>query len=667
MRAAPTTAPAAQTLPELLAGLGLPGHAALRPGPGFRLELGGRPAELERDPADPACYHLLGAGLTAQVVRQVFAELGVVTQQITLTNTGPAASPPLTALHVVWLPLDVQAAAAPYALSVGGGLTDGFYPPRAYRLDRVSFGQARDWEPPDPSFTRWWIGKRIYRLANDENGWSANPYLPLLLAGWQSAGGPVGLWAGLEWSARWELSFGTPQPDWRFTLWGGPRVKGAVLDPGESLSLPPVHVGVYGAAEQGGNAVRRYLSAAIAPDVEGERPHPVVAYHHWFGIEETLTDALLRQQADRAAELGVEYFEVDAGWYGGSSRNFADGVGNWERVDTAKFPAGLEPFADYVRSKGLRFGLWFEPERARRGSDWLAQHPDWYWDVGNPVNFMLDLTRRDVQDGLIAMLSGWIARLDIRWLRWDNNHPLGPSWDKVDPTGKVQFAYVAGLYRVRRELLERFPNLLIDNCAGGGNRIDFGVLRYAATMVISDHAEDPHICRLMQTGGARVLPANLMNSSFYVAADDPDQAIGPLELVSRMAGCLSLSGHIASWPAEKAALVKRYLAGYRSFRHLLMHDFYALTPYPRSEADWDVVQFVAPHTGEAVVLAYRVRGEVSGLVLPLGHLRPEGRYRVVDPFGLRPAETTPAAVLLSRGLSIVLGHDSAAVYHLLPE
>ena len=227
---------------------------------------------------------------------------------------------------------------------------------------------------------------------------------------------------------------------------------------------------------------------------------------------------------------------MDAGWYGGSERNFADGVGNWERVDEIKFPHGLEPLADYVRSKGLRFGLWFEPERARRGSDWLTQHPDWYWDVGNPVNFMLNLTRPDVQEALIAMLSGWIERLDIRWLRWDHNHPLGQSWDQVDPTGKVQFAYVDGLYRVRRVLLERFPNLLIDNCAGGGNRVDFGTLRYSASMVISDHAEDPHICRLMQTGGARVLPANYMNSSFYVAADDPEQAIGPLELVSRMAG-----------------------------------------------------------------------------------------------------------------------------------
>ena len=666
MRASPVTPSPADTLPDLLARLGQPGHAALLPGPGFLIEATSGPLALERDAANPAHYRLAGTDLTAQVELEVFQNHGVVAQQVTLTNDGHAASPPLRALHALWLPLEAFVQHSPYAMSVGGGLTDGFYPPGAYQVRQVSFGKSRDWEPQNTSFTRWWVSKRTYRLANEEAGWSSNPYLPLLLAGWNVPAGAAGLWAGLEWSARWELAFGTPRYDWRFTLWGGPRVKGLVLEPGETVRLPRVHVGVFGPAADGCNAVRRYVADAVAPDVEGERPHPVVAYHHWFGIEERLNEPLLREQADRAAALGVEYFEVDAGWFGGSETNFADGVGNWERVDTTKFPNGLEPMADYVRSKGMRFGLWFEPERARRGSDWLTQHPDWYWDAGNPVNFMLNLTRRDVQDALIAMLSAWIERLDIRWLRWDHNHPLGQSWDFVDPTGKVQFAYVEGLYRVRRELVERFPNLLIDNCAGGGNRIDFGVLRYAGTMVISDHAEDPHICRLMQTGGARFLPANYMNSSFYVAPTDPEQAIGPLELVSRMAGSLSLSGQISSWSQAKMALVKRYLDGYRTFRHLLMRDFYALAPYPRTDQDWDVAQFVDPNTGEAVVLAYRYRGTLDEQVFPIGHLKTEGRYQVLDPFGDRQIETVPGTVLLSRGLSIVLGADSAAVYHLVP-
>lgn len=150
---------------------------------------------------------------------------------------------------------------------------------------------------------------------------------------------------------------------------------------------------------------------------------------------------------------------------------------------------------------------------------------------------------------------------------------------------------------------------MIDNCASGGLRVDFGTLRRAGTMVISDHAEDPHVCRIMQTGGSRVLPGNYMNSSIYVDGEDPDDAIGPLELISRMAGSLTLSGHIANWSRQQTRRVRKYLDGYRTFRHLLMKDFFALTPYPRSPSDWDVVEFVDPHSAEAVVLAYRMRGD----------------------------------------------------------
>jgi alpha-galactosidase len=448
-------------------------------------------------------------------------------------------------------------------------------------------------------------------------------------------------------------------------------VNGLVLGPGECLRLPSVHVGVFGGVkstyEDGLNAIRRYVAEAVAPEIEGQRPWPAITYHHWFGIEENLTEPLLRRQADRAAELGVEYFEVDAGWYAGAAQSFAEGVGNWERVDELKFPDGLEPFSRYVRSKGMRFGLWFEPERGRRGTDWPRQHPDWYWDSGHPDNLHLDLTRADVQDALVHMLSTWIEKLDIRWLRWDYNQPPGAFWDRVDPTGKVQFAYVEGLYRVREILRTRFPNLNIDTCASGGNRIDFGVLRSSCSMVISDHAEDPHICRLMQTGGARLFPGNYMNSSFYIGPEDGDEAVGPRELISRMAGSMSFSGHIASWSATHTTLVNRYLDGYRSFRHLLMKDFYALTPYPRTEADWDVVEFVDPDEREAVVLAYRVRGEVRTRRVYLRGLDPGKIYQVRYPFSKRKPRKVGGESLIEKGLRITLEQESGVVIHLIPE
>jgi len=635
-------------------------------GSGFRVALSGVETRIEPSGEASGRYRIAGTDLVADVAIECSEPHGVAVQTVSLTNTGPAPNPPIRETDAFHLPLAVTVRHMPWARGFGGGLTDGFYPPRAYRPEAVCFGKARDWVPGCGGFPRWWTGKGVYALSSGPTGRSSNPDLPVLFAGWQAGGAAVGLWAATEWSGRWRMEMGSGG-DWRFAFRGGPTVQGVVLEPGESVRLPRVHVGVFGGGQaQATNSIRRYVAEVLAPDVEGLRPHPLVAYDHWFGIHEDITEELLCRQADRAAELGVEYFVVDAGWYGGATENFADGVGNWERVDEVKFPDGLEPLAEYVRSRGMRFGLWFEPERARRGSDWATQHPDWYWDLGQGPNLHLNLTRRDVQDALIDMLSGWVRRLDIRWLRWDNNHAPGPFFDAVDPTGKVQFAHFEGLYRVLDTLLERHPNLMIDNCAGGGQRIDFGTLSRAGTMVISDHAEDPHVCRIMQTGGARILPGNYMNSSLYVGERDPVDAIGPMELISRMAGSITLSGHIADWPVGQTHRVRRHLDGFRSYRHLLMKDFYALTPYPRAPGDWDVVEFVDPDTGEAVVLGYRVRGGQRTLTVHPRALLPDADYEMADPFSDWHKRAGTGKTLAQRGLRLGLDEEAAVAVHLVP-
>ncbi len=655
-----------ETLSEALARIG-PAEAApfLREGPGFRLELSVEHSA-ERIEGEGTQFRLAGTGLVATVEIELSEELGVAVQTVTLTNEGGEPSPRFREIDALNLPLEVRARDCPRASGFGGGLTDGFYPPRAYRPEEVTFGEARDWAPAAGDFHRWWTGKGVYRIESNEAGRSSVPNLPVMSVGWRTPEAEVGLWAALEWSGRWRLEFGN-NIEWSFVFRGGPRVKDLVLGPGESLRLPRVHVGVYSGGMDGfSNSIRRYVAQALAPDVEGGRPWPYVAYDHWFGIHENVSEEVLRPQVDRAAELGVEYFVIDAGWYPASGDKFWTGVGNWERVAEEKFPNGLEPIAEYVKSKGMRFGIWFEPERAYDGSDWLSRHPEWFLRREGANSGHLNLTKREAQDGLVEMLSGWIERLDIRWLRWDNNQNPGPFWDAADPTGKVQFAYVEGLYRVFDVLRERHPNLMIDNCAGGGRRIDFGTLARAGTMVISDHAEDHHVCRIMQTSGARVLPGNYMNSSLYVGGGDAGRSASPLALLSRMAGAITLNGHIANWTQEETRLVARYLDGFRTYRHLLMKDFAALTRYPRSEAEWDVVEFLDPESTEAVILAYRVRGGTSDLeVFPRG-LSPERTYDVLDPFSSGKPDRVSGAEITENGIRLALGPEAGLARHFVP-
>lgn len=654
-----------ETLRDALARIG-PDELApfLKDAAGFRLDVPGADSTPRPIPGEGTRFRLGETGLVADVEIEFSQELAAAVQSVTITNESPSPCPPIGRLDAFLLPLDVAARDCPRACGFGGGLTDGFYPPRAYRAEQVGFGEAREWTPGG-GFHRWWTGKGRYELESIESGRSSNPNLPVMFVGWGPAPGTLALWAALEWSARWHLTFGS-EMDWRFLFWGGPRVKGLVLEPGETLRLPRVHVGACGGAfDTLSNNIRRYVAEALSPDVEGRRPRPVAAYDHWFGLHEEISEELLLRQVDRAAELGLEYFVVDAGWYPATGEKFWTGVGNWERVDERKLPRGLEPVAERVKAKGMGFGLWFEPERAYRGSDWLTQHPEWFWDLGGNSPH-LNLTRRDAQDGLIEMLSRWISRLDIRWLRWDNNQAPGRFWDAADPTGKVQFAYVEGLYRVLDTLLERHPALMIDNCAGGGNRIDFGTLRRSGTMVISDHAEDHHVCRTMQTAGARLLPGNYMNSSLYVGQGDAGRSAVPLALVSRMAGAVTLNGHIAAWTRKQMRLVKRYIDGFKTYRHLLMRDFYRLTPPPQGEGDWDVVQFSDPQTTEAAVLAYRVRGDRAAMKVAPRELTPGMAYEITDPFSSRAARRASGADLMGRGLRLSLKPESGAVRLLRP-
>ncbi len=174
--------------------------------------------------------------------------------------------------------------------------------------------------------------------------------------------------AGLEWSGLWWMDARCDGECLRLSC--RIPVNGIVLGPGERFDLPAAHYvfsseGLDGAT----NACRRYIGDCVVPAVDGEKLVAAFDYNHWFGIGPDINEHLLRRQADRAADLGVEHFIIDAGWYGGCVEgDFETGVGNWSMVDRTKFP------------HGLKLGLWFEVERAHRQSVWVREHPEWFFE-----------------------------------------------------------------------------------------------------------------------------------------------------------------------------------------------------------------------------------------------------------------------------------------------
>ncbi len=534
-----------------------------------------------------------------------------------------------------------------------GGTTEHHYPPFAYRTHEA---------------TRI---RRPFEIASHDLGRSSNTHLPLLIAvGGEGGDGESprtgeGFVCGLEWSGAWYIRLEEGDDPKTSRLRAGVRIDGIRLAPREELRLPRAHfVRFRGGIDDGRNVCRRYLYENVCARRRGGLMLPPVSYDHSFGIGNDLSDDLLRAQANRARELGVEVFAVDASWFEG---DFPLGVGNWDRVDRAKFPRGLRPFSDYVRSLGMQFGLWFEPERAVEGTSAVEAHPEWY--IPATVRFgrrdyHINLALREAQDYVIETVGGYIESLQLRWSRWDYNIDPRPAWDAVDPTGKIQFAYMEGLYRVLDTLMRLYPDWIVEGCSSGGRRIDMGTMRRAHTFWFSDQSTDPFLCRYMQARANCFLPGHLLNSSVAVPAGAGDDGFDDTTVLSRMLGKLAFDGDVASWSSSLTARMAGWTDVFRRVRPLLVQDFYQLFPIPHTCEDWDAVQFSDYNARRALCFAFApTAGGECALVMK--RLRHEAHYRINRLFHDREEtvfERIAGRTLCSRGFAVRLAPGEGGLW-----
>ncbi|HEY3332153.1 MAG TPA: alpha-galactosidase [Capsulimonadaceae bacterium] len=590
-------------------------------------------------PADAAVVDSPGtSGWTATVAPDVTqqATLTLVGNRcavlsVTLVN-GSGAPGSVVRSRIFDLLLKPQAAAY-HAFRASGGLADGHYPPENYRTQEV-------------------IVETSLVNCTPPGGRSSDRNVPVTMV---AADDGSGVWFSLEWSGMWHHILHTSR-DLSMSVEAKLGFD-ITLAAGESLTLPDVHFGFFdGGFESGTNSVRRYLYDNVCASYLDKPVLPPLSYDHWFGIEHTLSDAGMRKQVDRSVDLGLEFFVVDAGWFVG---DFPHGAGNWQVIDKNKFPNGLKPLADYTRSRGMKFGLWFEPERAERESDWAKRYPEMFIDIGRR-DLHLNLARRDAQDMLIENIGGIIGDVGIEWSRWDYNIDPAPYWEKIDPSQRIQLAYFDGLNRVLDTLMAQYPTWFVENCASGGRRLDIATMRRAHTCWFSDETFSASICRYMQLQAASFLPGHLCNSSVAVPLDGGDKGFDEHSALSRMAGAFSFDGDIASWSPALTATMASCVAAYKRTRHLLVQDFYRLTPTPSGPHDWDVAQFVAHDQSEATVFAFRSSDGPSSLIV-----KPRGladrRFTVTD------ALTGRGVATASGGVEIELAPNSGTLLHIVSD
>ena len=478
-------------------------------------------------------------------------------------------------------------------------------------------------------------------------------------------------YAGLMWSGGWSLT-AARRTNGIEVSWGlGPMTTtvGAT-----SVEGPHVLVGMaQGARPEASAAIKSFIVNSIR---QGQPFTPLVTYNTWFAYGTDIDETTMRAEMDHAAALGAELFVIDAGWYTGADTDnpsdFDQGLGTWE-VDPARFPSGMSALKDYAHGLGMKFGIWVEPERVNRsviGLDGLDESSiataggDYQSSDSGQICLAGAAGRQWVVDHLTALLDA----VQPDYLKWDNN-----LWVNCDRAGHGHgsadgnFAHVTALYQILAALRQRYPNLVIENCSQGGNRLDFGMLRYTDTAWMDDRtAPSVHVRHNIEGLSEMFPPAYLLSFVTNHVGESIENAQDlSLYFRSRMAGILGLCFRGGELSDSDAAGIQREIATYKSARATQSDGSAALLSPQANFSNgpaWDVLQETS---ADGAVLLYAFEnggaGSDSTNVVPKD-LQPGVTYlvRSVDAGALGEAT---GADLMANGIAVLQSPTSAS--HLL--
>ncbi|HTX75606.1 MAG TPA: alpha-galactosidase [Terracidiphilus sp.] len=522
-----------------------------------------------------------------------------------------------------------QAAAAQFALPRGH-----------YTLNYLTGRWAGEFNLTQETLTP---GARVIESRRGSTGHQANPWFAIQAGAPDEDHGDV--WFGaLGWSGSWRITVEQDQLDAvRVTGGFNPFDFGYVLHPGESLETPVFYAGYSGHGLGGASNVLFHFELHNILPREGKRagatprPRPVL-YNSWEATEFNVNEAGQMALAEKAAQLGVDRFVMDDGWFG-QRHNDTAGLGDWY-VNKEKFPHGLKPLIDKVHSLGMDFGLWVEPEMVNPNSDLYRQHPDWVLNFpGRPRSeqrnqLVLNLARQDVHNYVLGFLDKLLSDNDIAFLKWDYNRNWSePGWDQLPPAEqkKVYVAFTRNLYSILAELRRRHPNVEIESCSGGGGRVDLGILRYADEAWTSDNT-DPFDRLTIQDGFTyaytpQIMMAWVTDSPHWLNHRSTSLAY---RFLSSMQGSLGVGADISKWTPDEMALAKRLIAAYHEVQPTIVQGTLYRLISPRNGSEFSATQTVNEAKSQSVVFAF-LHSTQEGRGFPLLKLKgldPEAQYTI---------------------------------------
>ncbi len=363
-----------------------------------------------------------------------------------------------------------------------------------------------------------------------------------------------------------------------------------------------------------------------------DAPRPVLL-NSWEAAYFTFDGQTILKLAKSTAALGIDMIVMDDGWFG-KREDDNSGLGDWQ-VNEKKLGCTLRELIDKVNSEGVKFGIWIEPEMVSEDSELYRKHPDWALRIPGrePVRgrnqLVLDFTRKDVRDYIFEQICGILDQGKIEYVKWDMNRSIVDVFSGETAQGKVTYQYVLGVYEFLERLLQRYPDILLEGCSGGGGRFDAGMLYYTPQIWCSDNTDALDRLRI-QYGTSFFYPASTVCS--HVSAVPNHQTGRSVSLHTRgvvaMAGAFGYELDPEKLTEEEKASVREQIRKYKGWEALIRRgSYYRLSdPFAAAYTAW---MFVSKDRSRALlsVVMLEMHGNMTVSYVKLKGLDDTSVYR----------------------------------------
>lgn len=386
-----------------------------------------------------------------------------------------------------------------------------------------------------------------------------------------------------------------------------------------------------------GQASRNFHDWARNHQLKAGSETRMTLLNNWEATYFNFNEEKLLGLIDEAVKLGVDLFLLDDGWFGNKypRNNDRQGLGDWE-VTRDKLPNGIGGLAEEARIKGIKFGIWIEPEMVNPKSELYEKHKDWVIHLPNRDEYyfrnqlVLDLSNPAVQDHVFGVLDNLMtAYPDIAFFKWDCNSPITNIYSPYlkDKQSHLFINHIRGLYSILERVRTKYPHLPMMLCAGGGGRSDYEALKYFTEFWPSDNT-DPVERLFIQWGFSQVFPSKTLCA--HVTTWNQSTSVKFRTDVAMM-GKLGFDIKLEDMTVAEQQLCRQAVAGYNRLKPVILEgDLYRLvSPYNSNHTS---SMYVGKDKSDAVVFAFDIHPRYAEKILPvrLHGLDKNRRYRVEE-------------------------------------